>query len=241
MRRAALLVALALLVAILLRERRALAANFVGVSEFEREGGVYFAPSIDIAKRVALRTQLADARRRVAAFYGPLRAKPTIIAADAGSRARFMTGSTGETQYRPGDAVMVLAPAGHNVDVLAHELAHAELLQRLGYLRMTWCVPTWFDEGLAVYFDQRPFYRAAAYAARRRAGARPPPLLSLDDRQAFFAGSRDELRFRYASARHAIEQWLAHTSPSAATRWIDTLRCDRASQRELARIAELLD
>lgn len=49
-------------------------------------------------------------------------------------------------------------PDGANPTILAHELAHAELHQRLGTLRrlVSQPVPTWFDEGVAVLVSQDP-------------------------------------------------------------------------------------
>ena len=51
-------------------------------------------------------------------------------------------------------------PDGATRTILAHELAHAELHQRVGSGRrfFSQAVPTWFDEGLAVYISQDTRY-----------------------------------------------------------------------------------
>jgi hypothetical protein len=221
---------------LVVRERQALLALTVGWSDFQRVGPLYFAPRIPAPLRRQLQSELESAQKRVRDFYGSLRARPTIIVADDSTLARFTNGSVAVTHYTPAGAVIVLVPAGQNVDVMAHELAHAELFARLGYRTIDWCVPTWFDEGLAVQFDQRPMYSEAAFAARRAAGWRLPALPTLSSKTAFFSGSREQVRFHYAGARSAVLGWLSGLDPAEAVQLIERLTCGEESQRVLTHI-----
>jgi hypothetical protein len=222
--------------AIITRQRHVLAAVAVGWSEFEADGGAYFAPSYVAEERRALSLILAAARQRVAAFYGPLRAQPKLILADSETLTRFTSNNTGITQYLPTGAVIVLGPKGLNIDVMAHELAHAELMARRGYRATVWCVPTWFDEGLATQFDARSYYTDAAYGQRVAEGWRLPAFDELATEAGFFQGDRDHIRFHYAGARMAVAEWLRkHADEGPAL--IERIACGDAWQAELKAIA----
>ena len=231
-------VPLLLLAVLLIRDRQALAAATVEWTGFEKVGCCYFAPSLDSSKRAQVQAAWLGARQRVARMYGALRAQPRIVIADARTFPRFAAGTTGATHYlATGGSVTVLGPPGHNVDVIAHELAHAELLARVGFAAITWCVPTWFDEGLAVQFDDRPVLAEAVYAERSRSGWLMPPLAQLDTHAKFFAGTRDEVRFHYAGARVAVGRWLRSMSPTEARSSIASLDCSDGWKARLERIA----
>jgi hypothetical protein len=50
---------------------------------------------------------------------------------------------------------VVISPQGLNVDVISHEMCHAELTHRLGWLTMSRKIPQWFNEGIALMVDYR--------------------------------------------------------------------------------------
>jgi hypothetical protein len=224
---------LALVLLITISERRAIASAWIEHSDFTSVRAVYFAPSIGPAQRDAFVTALASARARVEKLYGPLRGAPTIVVTDAATRDRYADNGTAVTHYWPRGAIIEIGPKGQGV-VVAHELAHAELLARVGYVRLQWCLPTWFDEGLAAQFDERPFYTERAFTRRRQAGMRVPPLPQLASRAAFFAGTLEQVRQHYALSRLTVGRWLAHKGGTSTRQFIDTLRCDAALERELA-------
>ncbi|MEY4513412.1 MAG: hypothetical protein RLZZ450_5534 [Pseudomonadota bacterium] len=223
------------------REHQALAAVTIEWSDFSKADSIYFAPTISEQERAAFREVLGAARTRVAALYGTLRGEPTIIVADAHTLPRFTDGSTAVTHYAPTGAAMVFGPAGQNIDVVAHELAHAELFARTGYKNIEWCVPTWFDEGLAVHFDERPFYSTGEFTRQVEAGRRMPPFDELSSHAQFFAGTREQVRFHYAGARYAIGKWLQKKGKTAATRVLETIECGEPWRAELARISADLE
>jgi hypothetical protein len=222
------LLPIVLFVVCLVVERRALAAACVAWSRFEERGGVYVPPGSTLEQRAQWAADLDLARRRVRKLYGVLRGQPKLVFSDEASLAGFIDNSTAATHYLPNGAVTVVGPRGQNVDVLAHELAHAELFARLGYWTMRGCVPVWFDEGLAVQFDARPFYGREALTARVREGWAPPKLRTLRSRSQFFDGGRDVARLHYAWARAAVADWLDGHSRAAAVEAIGTIGCMRS-------------
>lgn len=50
---------------------------------------------------------------------------------------------------------IILNQDGLNVDVIAHEMCHDELMTKLGWWKTKKEIPTWFDEGLALMLDYR--------------------------------------------------------------------------------------
>lgn len=101
------------------------------------------------------------------------------------------------------------------------------------------CVPTWFDEGLAVQFDERAPFAEQVYFDRVRSGWQIPPLEQLDTEARFFAGSRDDVRFHYAAARVAVGRWLRSLSPAAAKSSIESIACSDAWRARFRQIARL--
>jgi len=226
---------------LLVCERRVVAASTVQWMGFDRAECCYLAPSLSTTERDAVRTLWRQARARIAELYGPLRAQPRLVVADAATYPRFATGQTGMTHYLPtGHVITVVGPRGHNADVIAHELAHAELVARVGYRATNFCMPTWFDEGLAVQFDHRPPFTESIYFDRLRSGWRVPSLPGLATKAGFFAGTRDEVRFHYAAARVAVGRWLRAMSVAEARQTLETIDCGEAWEERFRHIASLL-
>jgi len=70
-------------------QRRAIAAAWIALSDFEPIESVYFAPGFDGGQRAAFLSVLADARSRVERLYGLRRGKPTIVVTDTNTRERY--------------------------------------------------------------------------------------------------------------------------------------------------------
>lgn len=94
-----------------------------------------------------------------------------------------------------------------NVDVLAHELTHAELHERLSgnALRR---IPTWFDEGIALQNDYREQYSSETWAEQTDNGKNIIFPEEMDTAAEFYSGTKEERRFRYLNAKHDVAQWL---------------------------------
>ena len=100
---------------------------------------------------------ISEANVRLAEFWGNVQSHPTIIISDNEKKLKKM-GWTGNpaltTTIVLGGAhsYVVISPNGLNIDVVAHELTHAELHKRIynGKMLPSTLIPIWFDEGVAI-------------------------------------------------------------------------------------------
>lgn len=181
-----------------------------GMTEVER--GVYTGPDATPEQSQALVRLVADARQRVDGFYGGRQSSPVVVACfDAGCYDRI--GGGRERGIAVLNRAVMLSPRGIDAGILAHEMSHVELHQRLGGNGAE--VPQWFDEGLAVVAgDDRRYIAAAGSADRCLVHPDGPLPVSLTDWLRAASADVDE----YAKAACAVSGWLAtYDSPEQAT------------------------
>ena len=94
-----------------------------------------------------------------------------------------------------------------NVDVLAHELTHAELHERLS-IKALHRTPTWFDEGIALQNDYREQYSPEAWAEQTENGKHIVAHEDMDTGAEFYSGTKEDRRFRYLNAKHDVAEWM---------------------------------
>lgn len=101
---------------------------------------------------------IADARARVAAYYGSFAHQPTLLICHSEAcRKRLSSGYAKAMTY--GTTFIYVSPRGLRTDILAHEFSHVELHARIGLWGMlTGALPAWFDEGMAVLVSQDKRY-----------------------------------------------------------------------------------
>jgi hypothetical protein len=163
-------------------------------------------------ERERLLKDLDAARLRVEAFLGPLRAFPRVM-----TGAKFRGTVTHRT---PLCDCITLGPAGRNVDVIAHEMAHTELTARIGHIRQVLSVPTWFDEGVAMHVDYRAPFGEDMYAARTGNGRTAPKLADIDTARKFHKRGY----VSYLTARHEFERWYARAGRGGLCALFESLR-----------------
>lgn len=93
------------------------------------------------------------------------------------------------------------------VDVLAHELSHAELYEQLSGKAFR-RVPTWFNEGIALQNDYREQYGPEAWAEQTDNGKNIVAHEDMDTAGEFYSGTKEDRRFRYLNAKHDVAEWL---------------------------------
>ena len=93
------------------------------------------------------------------------------------------------------------------LDILAHEITHAELRTRLSAEAQK-RIPTWFDEGIALQNDYREKYSEAQWIAQTDNGKNAVALEDMDTPAEFYAGEAEDRRFRYLNAKHELDVWM---------------------------------
>ena len=93
------------------------------------------------------------------------------------------------------------------LDILAHEITHAELHTRLSAEAQK-RIPTWFDEGIAMQNDYRERYSEAQWVEQTDNGKNAVALEDMDTPAEFYAGEAENRRFRYLNAKHELDVWM---------------------------------
>ena len=151
---------------------------------------------------------LNEAEQRISLLYeSAVESAPWVVCL---SEPELGLGTTvGTTNFAPGlPAILVMGPDGANVDVIAHEWAHAELAERVGVLVRTYRIPTWLDEGLAMQVDYREGYAQPALREMQADSSliSPDPIL-LQSPQGFFHVGKQG-RYHYAWSRERVRKLL---------------------------------
>lgn len=186
----------------------------------EAKPRLYLSPQIPntLDPQIVMMMELAE--ERVRNFWGVQQSKPFVIfCANESEFARYS-----RRQNVPAvvhltifGAYVILKPDGGNIDVMSHEIGHAELLARLGWEIKTRQVPAWFDEGLALMLDYRypqasPDYHYQRWRERVWQNFKPEqtfvPLDSLRNIQHFFGKGQFHTYRAYLSAGREVGRWL---------------------------------
>jgi len=141
-------------------KRHALACEFVGLTDYtEIAPNVFLDPKIDPDKHKGFRSLVVEGRSRISKTFGVTIARPKILYTSSQTEAAsFGANSTATSHLTPAGACLVFGPKGQNIDVTAHELVHAEVFERVGFINYIMEIPVWFNEGVALIVDHRkPF------------------------------------------------------------------------------------
>jgi hypothetical protein len=175
------------------------------------QDGLWSERGLTPAQREQLKTLVAEARRRVAEFYGGRETDPRLVACftdDCYDRI----GGGGEKGIAILNRAVMLSPRGLDAVIASHEMSHVELHHRLDG-----GVPQWFDEGLAVVVSADPRYLGAHCDGP--AGDDPLP----ETLSAWLRAASTDQRV-YSRAGCKVSRWLdANGGPPAALRLIDAL------------------
>ncbi len=173
------------------------AVSTVAFSDFERVENqpVFVSPTMTPYEREKLLYTISQAKQRVAGLFGAYTATPVVIASYDRDIRTYLKNTYGSTYYFPHSSYVVVGANGLNMDVLAHELTHAELTHRLGYWRRVTQVPLWFDEGVAMQVDNR-------LDTSRDFRSAPP------EKKSFRDFETNPSRDRYVLVKQELHRWL---------------------------------
>ena len=175
--------------------------------------GTLVEKAIPIPERTAFLEVLSQGRARIDETFGRPSARPVIVLLrHSDTLWPFTFNDYASTSFYRQRACIVVGPSGTNVDVVAHELMHAELLERVGWWRRLVDVPTWFDEGVAMQVDFRARYDVPRHEP---SAGETRYVRSLMFGYQFFQGDDEELTQHYAAAKTEVALWLASVGRQA--------------------------
>ena len=171
----------------------------------ELPGGVLVEGTLTSQDHAAIAKILAAATSRIENTFGSPSAKPVTVFFDHSDAFWPLSfNEYGSASFVGTRACLFIGPKGRNVDVVAHELIHAELFERVGAWGRFTEVPVWFDEGLAMQVDYRSKYHLAGGAMHATKA-----VSSLDSARDFFVSDTDRLIWHYSAAKAEVAQWLS--------------------------------
>ena len=148
---------------------------------------------------------IRDARTRIEGTFGAIESKPILVFFSRPEGfGPFSLNAHGSVQFIGSRACVMIGPKGQSVDVIAHELMHAEIHHRVGYLKRFLQLPTWFDEGVAMQVDCRTRYSLSPQDAQNVDYVR-----GLTTFSSFFNGDEQAVVRNYASAKQVAASWLS--------------------------------
>jgi len=185
---------------------------------------VYVSKNYSSDVEEALRT-VGEARQRVLGFFKELRSVPTIILCDDSQTLRKLGGDhdTQTTAFLNVFSYIAISPDYLNVDIVAHEITHAEVHQRVfhGKIGYPALIPTWFDEGVALQNDYREGYGESAWEEVTHGGESAADLHDIDTAAKFYAGEPQERLNRYILSKHELGGWIERKGIDTLIRLLD--------------------
>lgn len=101
----------------------------------------------------------------------------------------------------PHKTCLLIGPKGLNIDVISHELVHADIAMMLGFWKNL-NLPAWINEGIAMQVDMRKRYDISTLD-----GADVKYVTSKNGRE-FYKDDVDQVVRNYAAARHLFSEWI---------------------------------
>ncbi len=154
---------------------------------------------------------IEQAKGRVRAFFGDLRFQDdtVFIFCDDKNRTKKLgeDHATVSFSFPSEKHYICISDEYLDLDILAHEITHAELRARLT-AKAQHGIPIWFDEGLALQNDYRERYSEEQWTAQTDHGKNIVALEDMDTPSEFYAGEAEDRRFRYLNAKHELTLWM---------------------------------
>ncbi|AFS78292.1 hypothetical protein Curi_c12810 [Gottschalkia acidurici 9a] len=177
----------------------------------ELDDNIYVYNSYGIDDKTILEV-ISEAKKRVRNFYGGLQSSPVIILSDDKKVLDKLNGDHDIMTAVFGNVYSYISVSSEyfDVDILAHEMTHAETHARLykGKIWYSAIVPVWFDEGIALQNDYREQYSEETWVEKTDNGTNIISLDEMDTSEEFYKGTKEDRRFRYMLSRHELKNWI---------------------------------
>jgi hypothetical protein len=175
-----------------------LASSLVG-EPLQNDSRIRTSGTFEPAELDQFSNYVVQGRSRIEKHLWESKSSPTVLFLDGKKVFGLLNyNQHGSALTLPTKTCLLIGPKGANVDVVAHELVHADIAGTLGYWNYL-SFPAWINEGIAMQVDYRKQYNFADFD-----GVDSRYIESHTGRD-FYQG---EVRQNYATAKHLIAQWI---------------------------------
>ena len=182
----------------------------INYSSFKKDGMLYFNKNTPQRKVDSVKLLIELAANQVTGFWGQKTGNPKYIYCD--SEADFKKyGSPyavpALTHLKLG-AYIVISNKGIDLDIIAHEIAHSEFYERIGFYNWSFKIPRWFDEGLAMQNDNRDYYSEDTLKVRSNNFKNLPDIKNFKSGKQFSEeGTHEQIMLNFMTAKHEVKNW----------------------------------
>ncbi len=183
----------------------------IDYSNFKNDGRLYFSPDISQNKIDTIKYLIEKASLRIAGFWGQKTCSPKFIYCnnEIDFKKYGSPYSVPAITHLKLGSYIVLSNGGIDLDIIAHEMAHAEFYERIGFYNWSFKIPKWFDEGLAMQNDYRNYYSEDTLKVRSDNYKNLPGVKNFKKDNQFNDGSREEIMLNYMEAKHVVRNWYS--------------------------------
>jgi hypothetical protein len=210
---------------------------FVAYDDFDEiKPMIFVEKTITIKQQDSLKSYVKNAKKRIVSFWGKQEGIAKIIfCKNAETYKKYCQSSEGAgcSIGTPFGSWIILNQDGLNVDVIAHEMCHDELMTRLGWWKTKNEIPTWFDEGLALMLDYR--FVSSQDSIQRYIDYRtelsylspiPIPLNELNTQKDFFGQNQLFTKIAYFSSAVAVSKKISVKGKKEVFKTIEKVKKD---------------
>ena len=175
---------------------------------------IYIDPALEESEYAAILDLLSESKERIRSKYGSFTAFPVIVITGTAKNSRkYGLGIfPGKAFAAPWAQYVVVSNQAHDVNLLSHELMHAQMREVLGYWAYQTKIPTWFDEGVAMQVDYRERYKVDYKSFCPQEMDR---VKILDSPADFWTDSKEQDIKNYRTAKAAVQEILSLYPPKA--------------------------
>lgn len=206
----------------------------IDYTDFRKEGRLYFNRNTPRHEIDTLRILIQRASQRVADFWGQKQCAPKFIYCRSEEDFKKY-GSPypvpAITHLKLGSYI-VISNNGVDIDIISHEISHAELYARTGFYNWSFRIPAWFDEGLAMQNDYRSYYSEDTLKARSGNYRVLPDVKKLKTGKQFNGGPPDQVMLNFMAARHEVKMWYSKSRLNKFVRDINSGKQFEAAFRQ---------
>jgi hypothetical protein len=182
----------------------------INYSNFKKDGRLYFNNNTPQNNVDTIKQLIELAANRVSAFWGQKTCNPKYIYCNSEEDFKKYGGPYAVpalTHIKLG-AYIVISNEGIDLDIIAHEIAHAEFYGRIGFYNWSFKIPRWFDEGLAMQNDNRDYYSEDTLKVRSNNYKNLTDIKKLKSGKQFSEeGTHEQIMLNIMTAKHEVKNW----------------------------------